>query len=139
MEYKYKPGQTVVVKNVKNASAVGYLGTSHTVCDYIKTPNLIKFSESGEPIYLCKSENGDYAWFYESEFESQVRVFNVYWYPKVPGDREKESTYILASNSRAAMCDPYFKNVQVVEAREVTGNEKEYALRGGWCVNIKED
>ena len=77
MEYKYKPNQMVVVKNVKNISAVGYLGMSYTVCDYIKTPNLIKFSESGEPIYLCKSENGNYAWFYESEFESHVRVFNV--------------------------------------------------------------
>lgn len=68
MNCKYRPGQTVVVKNVKNPSAVGYLGTSHTVCDYIKTPNLIKYSKDGEPIYLCRSENGNYTWFHESEF-----------------------------------------------------------------------
>lgn len=68
MNCKYRPGQTVVVKNVKNPSAVGYLGTSHTVCDYIKTPNLIRYSKDGEPIYLCRSENGNYTWFHESEF-----------------------------------------------------------------------
>lgn len=66
---KFKPGQMVVVADVKNASAVGYLGTYHTVCDYVRTPNLIKFSKEGEPIYLCESENGYYTWFYESELK----------------------------------------------------------------------
>lgn len=69
MEYKFKPGQTVVVNNVKNASAVGYLGLYYTVCDYTKTPNLIKVV-NGEPVYLCKSVNsGFYDWFYESELK----------------------------------------------------------------------
>lgn len=67
MEYKYKPDQEVVVDNVKNASAVGYLGVHYNVCDYVSTPNLIKIID-GEPVYLCKSINsGFYNWFYESE------------------------------------------------------------------------
>ncbi len=67
MEYKYKPGQEVVVDNVKNASAVGYIGVHYNVCDYVSTPNLVKIVD-GEPVYLCKSINGGfYDWFYESE------------------------------------------------------------------------
>lgn len=69
-KFKFKPGQGVVVRDVKNASAVGYLGTHHVVCDYVSTPNLIKHSKDGEPIYLCKSYNGDYTWFYESELKN---------------------------------------------------------------------
>lgn len=69
-EFKFSPGQGVSVRDVKSASGVGYLGTHHTVCDYVATPNLIKFSKDGEPIYLCKSENGNYTWFYESELKS---------------------------------------------------------------------
>lgn len=69
-ELRFKPDQGVVVTSVKNASAVGYLGTHHVVCDYVKTPNLIKYSKEGEPIYLCKSDNGFYTWFYESELKN---------------------------------------------------------------------
>lgn len=71
MEYKYKPGQGVVVCRVKGAPAVGYLGLHYTVCDYVSTPNLIKHSDDGEPVYLCKSVNsGYYEWFYESELKN---------------------------------------------------------------------
>lgn len=60
----FTPGQAVVVKDTKSASAVGYIGTRHNVGDHVK------YSDDGEPIYLCKSENGHYTWFYESELRS---------------------------------------------------------------------
>ena len=73
MEYKYKPGQVLPVKNVKNASAVGYLGSLQTICDYIKTPSFVKMSDDGEPMYLCQGEDGYCGWWYESEFEAPKR------------------------------------------------------------------
>ncbi len=66
-KHKFKPGQGVVVRDVKNPSAVGYLGTYHVICDYVAVSNLIKYSKEGEPIYLCKSDNGDFTWFSENE------------------------------------------------------------------------
>jgi len=67
-ELKFKPGQLVVCSSVKSASSVGYLGTEHRICDYVKSPGLLKHGEGGETLYPCVSErSGYFAWFYESE------------------------------------------------------------------------
>lgn len=66
---KFKPGQVVFVQDVRNASAVGYLGTWHKVYDYIKHPEFLKHETDGTPIYPCVSEmSGYFTWFYE-DFE----------------------------------------------------------------------
>lgn len=66
---------------------------------------------------------------------ARKNIYNVYWYPIVPFDCEKESTYIFANNAREAMNHPMFEKVQVVEARLVTGREEEEARQYGWCRN----
>lgn len=67
---KFKPGQRVYVRNVRNASAVGYLGTWHKVCDYIANPEELRHDEKGTPLYHIVSDNGYYTWFYEDELST---------------------------------------------------------------------
>lgn len=65
---KFKPGQTVRVERVRNASAVGYLGVYLTIYDYEKHPNFQKKDKEGEWLYPCVSENhGDITWWHEDE------------------------------------------------------------------------
>lgn len=67
---KFKPGQTVFVKDVRNASAVGYLGTWHKVYDYIAHPEFLKKDKDGVPLYPCVSvQGGNFTWFYEDELK----------------------------------------------------------------------
>lgn len=65
---RFKPGQNVTVINVRSASAVGYIGTHHKICDYIKDPNQIKNTKNGR-FYCCQSDNGHFTWFYEDELK----------------------------------------------------------------------
>ena len=64
-----------------------------------------------------------------------MKVFEVYWYPNLHGDHEKEFTYIFAHSAREAMADPYFKGGRVAYAEEVTDETAEDARRYHWCVN----
>lgn len=64
-----------------------------------------------------------------------ARVYNVYWVPRVPGDREKSDSYVFANSPREAMDNKAFRNVQVLEARRVSAQEEEDARKYGWCLN----
>lgn len=65
---KFKPGQRVCVRTVRKASAVGYLGTWHTIYDYIAHPEFLRHDENGTPLYPCESiQSGFFVWFYEDE------------------------------------------------------------------------
>lgn len=65
---KFKPGQVVRVEYVRNASAVGYLGTLHKVYDYIAHPEFLRHDKNGTPLYPCESlQSGYFCWFHEDE------------------------------------------------------------------------
>lgn len=66
-ELKFKPGQRVTVRDVRNASAVGYLGTHHTIVDYVAMPNFLKKDRNGEWLYPCMGDDRFVSWFYEDE------------------------------------------------------------------------
>lgn len=67
-ELKFKPGQIVVCVKVRDAGAVGYLGTYHKIYDYIAHPSFLKKDNDGVPLYPCVSEkSGFLTWFYEDE------------------------------------------------------------------------
>lgn len=66
-ELKFKPNQIVVCVKVREAGAVGYLGTYHKICDYIAHPSFLKKDKAGVPLYPCVSDNGNFTWFYEDE------------------------------------------------------------------------
>ena len=69
---KFKPGQTVFVKDVRSASAVGYLGTYHKIYDYIAHPEFLKHNKDGEILYPCVQGSGvfsGFTWFYEDELK----------------------------------------------------------------------
>ena len=58
------------MKHVREAGAVGYLGTYHKICDYISKPTLLKKDKNGVPLYPCVSEkSGFFTWFYEDELQ----------------------------------------------------------------------
>ena len=67
---KFKPGQGVVVVNVRSASAVGYLGVPMHIEDYVKNPNVLRVTKDGEYLYPCTSDNGYFSWWYEDELKS---------------------------------------------------------------------
>lgn len=69
-DLKFKPGQTVFVVSVREASSVGYLGTWHKVYDYIEHPEFLRHDKNGIPLYPCVSEkSGFFTWFYEDELK----------------------------------------------------------------------
>lgn len=62
-------------------------------------------------------------------------IYEVYWYPRIPGDCEKQNTYVYANNAKDAMNNKYFKHVDVAYCERVTGQLEEDARKYGWCVN----
>ena len=66
---------------------------------------------------------------------TNLNVYNVYWYPRVGFDCEKENTYVFAKTSRDAVNLRYFDHVLVAEVRPVTGQEEKDARKYGWCIN----
>ena len=64
-----------------------------------------------------------------------MRVFKVYWYPKIRIDCEKEVSYVYAYNATSAMAHPLFKNVVVAEVEQVRGEERKNAIENQWCIN----
>jgi hypothetical protein len=63
------------------------------------------------------------------------KVFKVYWFPDIPGDHEKERTYILAESADKAMNHRYFKKVIVSHAEQCDEEESADARKWHWCFN----